>query len=122
MPVSYKIVERTNGEKEYMANWQATCFIIDRVYGVPELIKELCLNGLGSEHFKTLKSNEFISIPIIVRWVSIMVEIFKVLRELVQTFGKVELIEHVDNQFTFKVPKGDKTIGFFFGYLEKLKE
>ena len=44
------------------------------------------------------------------------------LRELIQTFDNATLVEHVDNQFTFKVPKGDKTIGFFFGYLETLKE
>ena len=50
-----------------------------------------------------------------------MIESFKVIRELINTFGRVELIEHVDNQFSFKVPKVDKTIGFFFGYLEDLK-
>jgi len=114
-------VERQNGEIEYLSNWQATCFIIDRIYGVPELIKELCLNGLGAEHFKVLKSNEFIPVPIVVWWISIMVEIFKILWELIETFESATLVEHVDNQFTFKVPKGDKTIGFFFGYLETLK-
>lgn len=69
-----------------------------------------------------MKSNEFIPIPVLIRWISIIVEIFKVLKELIETFGKVELVEHVDHQFTFRVPKGDKTIGFFFGYLENLKE
>lgn len=85
------------------------------------MIKELCLNGLGAEHFKTLKSNEFIPITFVVRWISIMVEIFKVLKELTETFKEVELVEHNENQFTFKVPIADKTIGFFFGYLENLK-
>jgi hypothetical protein len=50
-----------------------------------------------------------------------MVEIFKVLWELVETFENVELVEHIDSHFCFKVPKGNKTIGFFFGYLEDLK-
>ncbi len=122
MPVSFKTSERANGEIEYLSNWQATCFIIDRIYGVPELIKELCLNGLGADLFKTLRSSEFISIYVVVRWISIMVESFKVIWELISTFGKVELVEHSDNQFSFKVPKVDKTIGFFFGYLEDLKE
>lgn len=79
MPVSFKTFERANGEVEYLANWQATCFIVDRIYGVPELIKELCLNGLGADLFKTLRSNEFISIFVVVRWISIMVESFKVI-------------------------------------------
>ena len=55
------------------------------------------------------------------RWVYNINNIQKVIDEIVDKFETVELIEFIDTRFLFRVPKGDKTIGFFFGYLEELK-
>jgi ATP-binding cassette subfamily A (ABC1) protein 3 len=122
MPVSFKMVTRHTGEDELWINWEACFFVLNRIYEVPELVKELSPHGLGKEHVKSLISHEFIPIQVIVRWISVMVEILKVLKELVDEFHVVELVEHLDTRFTFRVPKGIKTIGFFFGYLESLKD
>lgn len=32
------------------------------------------------------------------------------------------MIEHYDTRLRFRVPKNDKTIGFFFGYLQDMKD
>ena len=69
----------------------------------------------------TIEKTGFVPATRILRWVEMVVESFKIIKELVDEFETVELIEHLDSRFTFRVPKGDKTIGFFFGYLENLK-
>ena len=60
MPVSFKEEQFPNGDIEYHTNWNATCYTIDKIYGVTELIKELALNGFGAEIFKSIQSNEFV--------------------------------------------------------------
>jgi hypothetical protein len=54
MPVCYKETRNQNGEEEVLTNWNATCYTIDKIYGVPDLIPELASNGLGSEQFKQI--------------------------------------------------------------------
>ena len=34
---------------------------------------------------------------------------------------KCNVLEHYNNFFKFRVDKGDKSLGFFFGFMEKLK-
>ncbi len=41
---------------------------------------------------------------------------------LCDDFSEVELLEHYNDYYKFKVPKGDKTIGFVFSLIENRKE
>jgi len=43
------------------------------------------------------------------------------INELCRTFTNVEMIEHYGNYMRLKVEKQDKSIGFTFGLVEKLK-
>ena len=37
-------------------------------------------------------------------------------------FGEVEILEHVNDFFRLRVPRGDKTIGYTFGVIETAKQ
>lgn len=37
-------------------------------------------------------------------------------------FKQVELLEHYNDYYKFRVPKGEKSIGYLFGLIENQKE
>lgn len=119
---SFKTEMRTNGKEEILLKRDVVEHIINNIYNSPKLLSELSSSGLGKDLDKALKQTDFVALLVLVRWIHINNESLRLVDELLKTFGAVELVEQIDTSFTFRVPKGDRTIGFFFGYLEGLKE
>ena len=46
----------------------------------------------------------------------------KLLKDLLEHFDKVEMLEHYGQYYKLRVPKGEKSIGFLFGFLEEISE
>ena len=46
---------------------------------------------------------------------------FKFIESMASIFDQVEILEHCGEFYKFRVPKGDKTIGFLFGTIEDKK-
>lgn len=44
-----------------------------------------------------------------------------IINQLCDQFKKVEILEHYNDYFKLRIPRGDKTIGFTFGYIEDQK-
>lgn len=55
------------------------------------------------------------------REVHYLINLYNSISEVCKTFGTVEMIEHYGNYMRLKVEKQDKSIGFTFGLVEKLK-
>ena len=45
-----------------------------------------------------------------------------IVKQLVEQFESVEILEHYNDYFKLRVPRGDKSIGFVFGMIEGRKE
>jgi len=44
-----------------------------------------------------------------------------IVNQLCEQFTSVEILEHYSDYYKLRVPKGDKTIGFAFGFIEGQK-
>ena len=47
---------------------------------------------------------------------------FELLNDLVNEFGEAMLLEQYAPRYRYRVPKGDKSAGYFFTFMESLKE
>ncbi len=45
-----------------------------------------------------------------------------IINGLCDEFETVEILEHYNDYFKFRVPRNEKSIGFVFGYIENRKE
>jgi hypothetical protein len=46
----------------------------------------------------------------------------KIIEALVETFNSAEILEHYNDYYKIRVPRGDKSIGFVFSYIENKKQ
>ena len=46
----------------------------------------------------------------------------KILESLAEDFNQVEILEHYNDYYKLRVPKGDRTIGFLFSFIEAKKQ
>lgn len=46
----------------------------------------------------------------------------KIVNGLVDDFDQVEILEHYNDYYKMRVPRGDKSIGFVFSLIENKKE
>ena len=83
-------------------------------------------NGLAYKLFKELELNGKITLLKIISWFHYLKNALAVVAKVKEYFPKIELAELVDNAFLFKINKGEqsdvKSIGFLFGFIEKIKE
>lgn len=55
-------------------------------------------------------------------WLYIEQHGIKIIEELGGNFESVEILEHYNDYFKLRVPRGDKSIGFVFGLIEDKKD
>jgi len=58
----------------------------------------------------------------LVTWVYVEQCGLKIMEGLVDDFNSVELLEHYNDYYKVRVPKGEKSIGFVFSLIENHKE
>lgn len=55
-------------------------------------------------------------------WIYIEEAGMKIINELVKEFPSVEILEHYSDYYKLRIPRGDKSIGFVFGFIEGRKQ
>ena len=90
----------------------------------PKLIAEVGIDGLGEDLVKESLENEDsnVSISNFLLWLYIEQAGMAIVKQLVEQFESVEILEHYNDYFKLRVPRGDKSIGFVFGMIEGRKE
>lgn len=90
----------------------------------PKLIAEVRIDGLGEDLVKESLENEDSSVSIsnFLLWLYIEQAGMAIVKQLVEQFESVEILEHYNDYFKLRVPRGDKSIGFVFGMIEGRKE
>ena len=90
----------------------------------PKLIAEVRIDGLGEDLVKESLENEDsnVSISNFLLWLYIEQAGMAIVKQLVEQFESVEILEHYNDYFKLRVPRGDKSIGFVFGMIEGRKE
>ena len=85
---------------------------------------ELKEDRLGKKIFRDIELNGSISLITLLNWVFFVQNAFKFIKNVQNYFEEIILSEHIENNFLFKMKKGQnvKSIGFFFGLFEKHKE
>ena len=84
------------------------------------LKEEITYEGFGQEIYNDLFKQGSISLQTLIKWTqveSIGTELFQ---ELTERFGEVEILEHYNTFFKFRVSRGDKSIGYLFGFMESI--
>jgi hypothetical protein len=84
----------------------------------PFLIKEIRMGGLGEDLVKEQVENGFIDIQNFVLWEYIESAGMNIINVLCEQFPAVEVLEHYNDYYKLRIPKGDKSIGFVFGFIE----
>ena len=86
--------------------------------------EELTEGRLGTRIKKAIDLNNGVGIITIINWIFYVENAIKFIEKGKSYFEKIILAEHIENNFLFKMKKGDNTqsIGFFFGLFEESKE
>ena len=87
-------------------------------------IDELQEGRLGNKIIRDIEINGSISLMSLLNWVFFTKNAFKFIKYAENYFEEIILSEHIENNFLFKMKKGEntKSIGFFFGLFEQHKE
>ena len=90
----------------------------------PNYSDELRPGRLGERIKKTININESINIGVLLNWLFFVENALKFIKIGKEHFPEIILSEHIENNFLFKLKKGNQTksIGFFFGLFDGIKE
>ena len=91
--------------------------------GKPNYIDELKFGRLGERIVKNLNIKESINIGVLLNWIFFVENALKFIKVGKDYFEEIFLSEHIENNFLFKLKKGNnaKSIGFFFGLFDLKK-
>jgi ATP-binding cassette subfamily A (ABC1) protein 3 len=119
-PASYKI-EQIKGEEVIMLNKEACILVLEKVLESNRALEEFHEEGFGNEIIIQLEKYEYYSIASLIKWEYVMRNNLEAITTLVNEFGKATLLEQYSPRYRYRVPKGDKSVGYFFGLMEKIK-
>ena len=87
------------------------------------LINQIKPNGLGNdifaegdEHSGMINTHNFLN------WIYIEQCGMRIIEGLVNEFSQAEILEHYNDYYKIRVPRGDKSIGFVFSLIENKKQ
>ena len=85
---------------------------------------ELKEDRLGKKIIRDININGSIPLITLINWIFYVQNAFKFIKYAKDYFEEIILSEHLENNFLFKMKKGEntKSIGFFFGLFEQHKE
>jgi len=77
---------------------------------------------MGEDLVKEANENrDMINFNNFVQWIYVETAGMKIVNQIVNQFGTVEILEHYSDYYKLRVPRGEKSIGFVFGYIERSK-
>jgi ABC-type glutathione transport system ATPase component len=90
----------------------------------PNYFDELRPGRLGERLKKAMNINESINIGVLLNWLFFVENALKFIEIGKEYFSEIILSEHIENNFLFKLKKGNqaRSIGFFFGLFDGIKE
>ena len=90
----------------------------------PNYFDELRPGRLGERLKKAMNINEGINIGVLLNWLFFVENALKFIEIGKKYFSEIILSEHIENNFLFKLKKGNqaRSIGFFFGLFDGIKE
>ena len=88
------------------------------------LMNEICVGGLGDELLREAKSNKqgLVRIINLIEWIHVIQNILKIVKQLAIDFRTVEILNHHNSSYKFRVLRHNKSIGYLFGLMEDKKE
>ena len=118
-----EIFEKYNWDKNVLVNMENVENILNTM-NKRYFIEELKEGRLGSRIKKAIDLNGDVSIYTIINWIFFVENAIKFIQKGKNYFEEIILAEHIENNFLFKMKKGNctKSIGFFFGLFEESKE
>jgi ATP-binding cassette subfamily A (ABC1) protein 3 len=119
-PASYKIAQ-IKGEEVIMLNKEACILVLDKVLESNKALEEFHEEGFGNEIIIQLEKHEYYPIASLIKWEYVMRNNLEAITTLVNEFGQATLLEQYSPRYRYRVPKGDKSVGYFFGLMEKIK-
>jgi ATP-binding cassette subfamily A (ABC1) protein 3 len=119
-PASYKI-EQYKGEEVIMLNKDACVLVLEKVLESNKALQEFHEEGFGNEIITQLEKFEYYSIASLIKWEYVMKNNLEAITTLVNEFGQATLLEQYSPRYRYRVPKKDKSVGYFFGLMEKIK-
>ena len=87
----------------------------------PFLLNEIKEGGFGNDIVIEDNENGQVEIRNFVNWFYIEQSGIIIVNYLSQLFETVEILQHYNDYYNIRVPRGDKTIGFLFGLIEEQK-
>ena len=86
-------------------------------------ITELDDNRIGKSLIRELKISGSIPISVLISWCHYVSNAMRMIKKVSEHFNEIILTEFIENNFLFKIKKGDglKSIGFLFGLVESIK-
>ena len=117
------ILEKYNLEKNLNVNMKNVEEILNTM-GKNYFMEELKEGRFGRRIKKNIDLNGGVSIGIIINWIFFVENAIKFIQKGKNYFEEIFLAEQIENNFLFKMKKGNNTknIGFFFGLFEESKE
>mmetsp|Transcript_42652 Transcript_42652/g.49913 ORF Transcript_42652/g.49913 Transcript_42652/m.49913 type:complete len:177 (+) Transcript_42652:1147-1677(+) len=116
---SYKI-ETKRGVEVVMVNNEACVAILADVFKNQNAIHEFELDKFGREIVDTLNEYGYYPLSELIVWEGVLSHNLAAIDSLVHEFGSALLLEHYTPRFRYRVPKGNKSVGFFFSFMESL--
>ena len=66
--------------------------------------------------------NGMLSLHSFINWIHVELAGMSIINGLCLQFPTVEILEHYNDYYKIRIPRGDKSIGFVFGLIEGQKE
>jgi hypothetical protein len=86
------------------------------------LIGELKPDGLGEDLYKeAFEQKGMVSYQNFLIWLNVEIHGLRIIHSLVEDFKSLEILEHYNDYFKMRVPRGEMTIGYIFGLIEDRK-
>lgn len=89
----------------------------------PFLINELRYGGLGNDLVCEADEHDgHIECHNLLNWIYVEQAGMRIINGLCDDFGQVEILEHYNDYYKMRVPRGSKSIGFVFSLIENKRE
>ena len=117
------ILDKYNLDSDLKVNQNNLSEILDDLEK-SNYLDELNPERLGERVKKAIDINGFINIGVLLNWIFFVENALKFIKTGKKYFPEIILSEHIENNFLFKLKRGNETksIGFFFGLFEESKE
>jgi ATP-binding cassette, subfamily A (ABC1), member 3 len=114
-------VENTKGEEIVLVNHEACLAVLGQIFRNDHAIQEMNKEGFGREILERLETFKFFPLKSLVKWEYVLRNNWAALDALVKEFGSAKLLEQYSPRFRYRVPKGNKSVGYFFSFMETLQ-